>query len=331
MAEVQPVVSVIIATYNRASLLSRTLDALEQQEDVGPFEVIVVDDGSSDDTDAMLAGRRTCAAYTLRTYRQPANAGPAIARNRGWHAARSDHICFTDDDCRATPRWLANLLTAADATGAGIVQGRTDPDPEQQHAWGVLSRSITVPDETGFYHTCNILYRRDVLEKMSGFDETFRFAYGEDTDLAWRARSAGVTTAFAEDAKVHHEVWPSDALAYIRDMRRSEGLVHLVSKHPGVRAHAGAKVFWRPAHFAAGLVAIGALSITLRSRFRPGWLVLGIALMKYWQESRSDAQRRQAGAPLATWIRLSPITLVSDLYELFVMARASWRYRTLLL
>jgi GT2 family glycosyltransferase len=329
MAEAKPVVSVVIATYNRPDLLSRTLDALEEQDGVGPFEVIVVDDASTDETRQLLERRAPHFPVPLITMRQECNGGPAKARNRGWRSSRAPLVCFTDDDCRPSPKWLASLVAAASPT-IGLVQGRTEADPDQVHLWAPFTRAFPVMrEEYGFYETCNIAYRRDVLEQLGGFDESFRFAYGEDTDLAWRAKAAGVGTTFADDAVVFHEVAPSDWLTYTKAMRRSESLVLLVSKHPGVRALSGQKLFWRPVHFAGGLVAISAIAVAARSRFRPGWFVLGVALMKYWQASRSE--RREARASMATWVALSPLTLVSDLYELAIMARASVRYRTLLL
>jgi glycosyltransferase involved in cell wall biosynthesis len=180
-----PQASVVIATHNRRDRILRTLDALAGQVGAPPFEVIVVDDGSTDWTHAALTAR-TGDPYPLRAIRQEPNRGPAAARNAGWRAATAGVVCFTDDDCTPDPGWLAALTAASDH--ADISQGRTMPDPGQAGNRGPFSRTMTVPFEEGFYETCNIAYHRGLLERLGGFDESFRYPYGEDTDLAWRGR-----------------------------------------------------------------------------------------------------------------------------------------------
>jgi cellulose synthase/poly-beta-1,6-N-acetylglucosamine synthase-like glycosyltransferase len=239
-------------------------------------------------------------------------------------------VCFTDDDCRPVPGWLAALLARHEATGADLVQGRTEPDPEQLQRWGPFTRGIpVVPSENGFYETCNILYRREALELLGGFDEAFAVPYGEDCDLAWRAKNKGMSTAFAEDALVRHEVWHSDVRALFRSLDRSQGLVQVAKLHPHIRDYGGGKVFFRPVHFAAALLAGSCVGVALGRRWRPAWLLLGIGLMKYWHECRSARQHSQISQ--AMWFLSMPVTLLADLYELAVMAKASYRYRTLLL
>jgi GT2 family glycosyltransferase len=320
---------VVVATYNRAALLERLLDALAAQEGVARFEVIVVSDASTDATADVLAARAATFPVPLLTMRQERNAGPAAARNRGWRTARAPIIAFTDDDCRPSPRWLASLL-AASSPATALVQGRTLPDPDQLDRWGPFSRPFpTVVAEDGFYSTCNIAYRRDVLDALGGFDETFRFPCGEDTDLAWRARKAGYTTAFEGDALVHHEVWRSDWLNFMRSMRRSESLVLLVSIHPELRRHAGVKVFWRGVHLPVLLVVISALLVAVLPQVGPLWFMLGASSLKYWQEAKflqPNTRRSQA-----QWAVAMPLLMLADLEEVVVMAWGSLRYRALLL
>ena len=128
---------------------------------------------------------------------------------------------------------------------------------------------MRVEFEEGYYETCNIAYRRTLLERLDGFDETYRLPTGEDTDLAWRAKKTGARTAFAEDALVYHEVWPSRYLDHLRDMGRRGGIVHLFSKHPELRAHLRKKLFFRPLHQQA-VLALGGL-IALATRPTSDW------------------------------------------------------------
>ncbi len=89
----RPSISVVVATRNRAEMLLRLLDALAAQRGAPPFEVVVVDDGSTDDTWDRLTGRAEVeTAFTLVPLRQEVNAGPAVARNRGWLNRRSRRL-----------------------------------------------------------------------------------------------------------------------------------------------------------------------------------------------------------------------------------------------
>lgn len=319
-------VSVVVATHNRRDRLDRLVDALASQQEAPPFELVVVDDASTDGTPAAVEGRAEDLPFPVSVLRQDRNGGPAQARNRGWRAARGDIVCFTDDDCVPQATWLARLVGGMD--GADVAQGRTIPSPDQRANRGPFSRSMDVPFEQGFYETCNIAYRRDDLERLGGFDEAFRFPYGEDTDLAWRAREAGARTTFVADAVVHHDVWPSDYPAHLRDMRRREGIVLAFRKHPHLRQHLGKGLFFRPIHPPA-LVAAGAITVFAirpRSPARAA-AAAGAALWYAWvcRRFRPNPPRRRE------WLEVVPLALVADLYEIAVMARASARYRTLLL
>jgi GT2 family glycosyltransferase len=318
-------VSVVVATYNRQARLGRLLDSLGAQRNAPPFEVVVVDDGSTDGTGRVLEDRHP-PSFTLRVVRQQSNRGPAAARNAGWRAATGDVVCFTDDDCRPEPDWLGRLLAALE--GVDVAQGRTVPDPAEAGNRGPFSRTMHVPYEQGFYETCNIAYRRQWLHDLGGFDERFRFPQGEDTDLAWRARGAGARTAFAADAVVRHAVWPSDFTAHLRDMRRRDGLVLMYRKHPGLRRHFGRRVLFRQIHGPTIAAAGALLALSARRRSPACWFLATAAGGWYaWvcHLVRPGPPRRWQ------WPIVLPLAFVADVYEVAVMARASVRYRTLLL
>src|SRR5687767_8588263 len=101
------VISVVVATHQRRHLLPRLLGALDAQREVGPFEVIIVDDGSTDGTWEELVRLGVDARFPLRVERLENNCGPAVARNVGWRRAEGQLIAFTDDDCVPQPGWLA--------------------------------------------------------------------------------------------------------------------------------------------------------------------------------------------------------------------------------
>ena len=198
--------SVVIPTYNRARLLERTLSSLDAQEGVGaPVEVIVVDDGSDDDTATVVANHPNV------VYLRQENAGPAAARNRGWSTARGRIIAFTDDDTIPDPRWLCDLLRAftadpdLDAAGGSIrpltLSFLTRFVQAEQHA----SHGIGADGSIKYLVTANCAYRREVLAALGGFDEAFPAASGEDTDLTLRAQAAGYRMRLLGDALVLHD------------------------------------------------------------------------------------------------------------------------------
>src|SRR5205085_6868290 len=94
------------------------------------------------------------------------------ARNAGWRAARAPIVAFTDDDCVPQPGWLAAL--ASGMTDADVVQGRTVLDEAQRR--GPFSPHVEVGGPSWIFQTCNIAYRRSILEAIGGFDERFRYA-----------------------------------------------------------------------------------------------------------------------------------------------------------
>jgi GT2 family glycosyltransferase len=269
-------------------------------------------------TAAMLADRAGRDPFDLVVLRQPANGGPAKARNRGWRASRGQVVCFTDDDCVPQRDWLARLVAACD--GDTIAQGRTIPRPDQH--WGPFSLTVERRCEDGFYETCNIAYPRALLERTDGFDETFRFPYGEDTDLAWRVRATGAGTRFVDDALVHHEVWPFSWSRHVRDVRRREGLALLVAKHPDLRELFPGRWYQRATHPAAVVVAgaLAALAARPRSLVRAGAAAAAIgAYYRACRVNRRNPPRRR------DWPRVLPAMLATDLAEATVLGVASAR------
>ena len=318
-------VAVVVPTHERAGRLSRLVAALETQEMSQPFTVVIVDDGSRDETWDVLQELASSALVTLLPLRIEDGRGPAAARNLGWRATDADVVAFTDDDCVPTARWLRALTGAA--RDAGMAQGVTLPDPAQALMQGPFSRTLEVRSESGYYQTCNMAYRRDLLERLGGFDERFRHPTGEDTDLAWRAIEDGAGVEFVADAVVHHDVRPSSFLAHVRDTRRWEGVVLATRLHPRLRDRFHRRWFWKPSHPPAIAAAAGVLlAATTRSPWRR---LAGILLAAPYVRYRArvlplaDGPRRR--------LAVIPLALVADAAEVAVLASASVRYRTLLL
>jgi GT2 family glycosyltransferase len=201
------------------------------------------------------------------------------------------------------------------------------PDPAQQHLLGPFARTMEVRSETGYYQTCNVGYRRSVLEAVGGFDDDLRQA-GEDIELATRAIAAGATTRFCEEAVVHHDVRPSNFRAHLRGTRRWAGIVLAVRKQPALRQRLHHGVVWKQSHLPALAAAAGIVTM-LAARTARGRAIGATALAPYVRH-RLIVQPLPHTEP-AKRVPLLPEALVADLAEVAVLAAASARYRCVVL
>jgi glycosyltransferase involved in cell wall biosynthesis len=192
-----PRVSVVVPTRNRASLLPGLLEALERQR-FRDFEVIVVDDGSTDGTPDVLGAWEREGRAVIRLER---SAGSYAARNAGWKAARGEIVAFTDDDCFPQPAWLSGLLRALNDPSIAAAQGVTLAEPGEISPF---THQIDQQRPGPPYRTCNMAYRHSVLERLGGFEEMPWYA---DNILGLRARQLG-SVIFAPDAIVLHPPGP---------------------------------------------------------------------------------------------------------------------------
>lgn len=239
----QPAVTVIIPARDAGPTLRRTLAALRAQTLQAEFEVIVVDDGSRDQTPAIARQQ----GDFVRLISTGSSQGPGAARNLGVSQARSPVLAFTDADCFPAPGWLAQGLDRI--ADADLVQGRVAPDPTVPRT--PFDRSLVVAGDGGFYQTANLFVRRELFDAVGGFRDwvlqdgpvrrwsedrrrgrAARTPIGEDTLFAWTARRLGARSAFAPDALVHHAVVPGNLLDDVADRwhwaRDMPGLARLV-------------------------------------------------------------------------------------------------------
>jgi hypothetical protein len=247
-------------------------------------------------------------------------------------AAGGELLAFTDADCEPAPGWLAAGVRAL--KDADLVQGRTLPPPDAQ--MGPYDRFLAVTAEWGLYETANLFVRRELYDRVGGFEggqvevESFAVAgrsgvagarpFGEDVEFGWRARRAGARTAFCDEALVHHAVFARGAAEYIAERRRSRHFPQLVSRVPELReAFLWKRWFLSPrsAAFAAAAAGVGLAAI------RRSPLPLAAAL-PYAVELARD--QRDWGS----W-RVPVVNVAADAVQLAELARGSAEARTLVL
>jgi len=211
-------ISVIVPTLNRRDELRQCLNALASQTfPAAQFEVIVIDDGSTQNIESVVleVGQ---GSEQWRYFRQAAK-GPAAARNQGIRLARGSIVAMTDSDTLPEADWLTRLAEAFAAHPEAVgVEGKVYA--ENEGAFGILGEGPT-NKQGGVYLTCNCAYRRDVLLKVGGFDESFPFAAYEDTELAARAKAHG-PILWQPLAVVVHPERPLTAQAVLKKLRHWE-------------------------------------------------------------------------------------------------------------
>ncbi len=208
-------ISVIIATYNRKDELRELLQSLEDQtlpkED---FEIVVVDDGSSDGTQEWLQEYRRESSMQIHLVQQQ-NAGPATARNRGMREATADFFVFIDSDCIAPPAWLERIHHAVNAEKLDAFGGPDEAREDFPPLLKAISYSMTSFLSTGglrgktgvklakyYPRSFNMGVKKKIYEEIGGFSN---LRFGEDIEFSGRIINSGARVEFLEDAYVYHK------------------------------------------------------------------------------------------------------------------------------
>jgi GT2 family glycosyltransferase len=197
-----PLVSVVVCSYNGSRTLRETLTALGEV-DYPNYEVIVIDDGSTDATPAIAR------EFPVRLV-QSENRGLSHARNLGLREAQGEILVYIDDDAYPDPLWLRYLVHTFQSTQHAAVGGPNICPPADCETAQCVSHSPGGPNHVLLSDTvaehisgCNMAFRRDALLAIGGFDDRFRIA-GDDVDVCWRLHDRGDTIGFHPAAMVWH-------------------------------------------------------------------------------------------------------------------------------
>lgn len=328
-----PFVSVVVPTRDRAVLLPYLFQALSLQlYPHNRMELIVVDDGSLDETAALVLRWVRVLPFATRL-RVSGGQGAAAARNVGTAAAEGDVLAFTDSDCVPGPLWVRSGAAAC-SRGFELVCGPLRP-VSRPYGPGLRAAQVApIDSDRGSYPTANLFMARGAYAMAGGFDETFgihrwgQLQAGEDTDLAWRLRRHGARVCFSPNANVYHLATAINAWQLLMRPGALTVFPRLLVKIPELRR---SYLFWRL--FLSGrhlLFLIGITGLAMAALYR--WWPPALALLPW-----AFLVYRNAIAPLIRDRR--PLQAVAwagfltylELATLLVLLAASVRHRRVVL
>jgi glycosyltransferase involved in cell wall biosynthesis len=248
-----PEMSVVVPTHNRLLVLEEVLLALEAQVGAPPFEIVVIDDGSTDGTGDWLRARTSHAHRIPIRIHSQANAGPAAARNTGVAMAAGRWVAFLGDDTVPEPGWLAAHREAHRKRGEDphlAVIGYTGWHPRMsltpflryinehglQFGYALIKDRENVP--FNFFYTSNLSLSRDLL-LAEPFDLRFPHAAWEDIEVAYRMKRRGLRLVYAPSARVSHD-HPTDLARFaVRQEKAGYCAVIFYRLHPELGSFLG--------------------------------------------------------------------------------------------
>lgn len=210
----QKIVSIVIPAFNAGRSIPKAIQGcLDQDYPKENLEIIVVDDGSTDDT------RKIVQAYPV-IYIAQRNQGPAKARNTGWIQAKGDIICFIDSDCIPERNLISKLTENYTSDEIGAVGGSYGIANIQSLLADCIHREIVYRHSRMLQNvqalgSYNLSVRKSVLEEIGGFNEEYKMASGEDNDLSYRILKKHYLLIFDKDAIVFH-YHPDKLVKYLK-------------------------------------------------------------------------------------------------------------------
>jgi len=296
-----PNASIIVPVHNGERTLQRCLTAIFASEGIGEFELIVVDDGSTDATAAIASN------FPCKLIRFEHGRGPSFARNRGAEEARAARVMFVDSDVVVRPESLSLVFRALDDSPAAFAT--YDPEPLNKNFATLLYHTLSCRSlqDTGektsvFYSYCAAIWK-DLFFELGGFDTGFTRATFEDVELGRQLARRGLYVKHLRDAKVFHGVryeLPNLARAYFQ---KSYDLAQLLISHGSITfGDQGwtARKNWAVLASAWGTLIFGPLALWVHPRWAVAWgLAAASFLASTAQVYKSMARRRWFYYPLS--------------------------------
>ncbi len=284
-----PRVSILIPSYNRAKELERCLMSLFVLEyPLTCLEIVVVDDGSTDETPVML--RQLSARYPhLRVVTHQSRQGVGMSRNSGAAAARYELHAYIDSDCVATPQWLAQLVPAFQdqrlAAVGGMIRafdchsviGRYE-DVRSSLYMGARPQQVRPEGPLTYLPTANLLVRRSMWRHLGGFAA---LSQGEDVDFCRRLLETGATIHYLPDGVVYHDYRTNLATFLAIRAAYASAEAVLLQRHPHER-----RILLMPPEQATFMIAVMSAL----------WAIMGLVFSTFFRRG-GGGRRRGEGAP----------------------------------
>lgn len=237
-------VSVVIPTKNRSAQVAAAIERIESQTvPRDQYEVIVVDNDSSDDTRSVL--EQKAKTYSNLKFGMQETPGAAATRNVGIQLAKGELTLFIDDDVQAEPVLIqAHLERHRDVPNASVIGAVTIPWGDTKEPFLRYLRDHRIlnpytpskgPIDFSYYHTCNVSTPTSVLRKAGGFNESFRIYGMEDIELGYRLEVTGSPMIFAPEAKAVHYRFPTYLDFIDRCEQAGYSLGQLIQFHPELK------------------------------------------------------------------------------------------------
>jgi glycosyltransferase involved in cell wall biosynthesis len=227
-------ISVVVPTYKRPELMMNCLIALSKQDLArNDFEIIVVSDGPDDATRHMMHNMNHLVLPYVQYITLNANRGPASARNAGWRKANGELVAFTDDDCRPSQGWLSALWNAYEFNAADEIAFSGTvivPIPDMPTDYELNTSHLAHAD----FITANCACTKKALERINGFDERFRVAWREDSDLEFKLIENNISIIKIKEAVVVHPVRKAKWGVSIDEQRKTMFNALLYKKFPSL-------------------------------------------------------------------------------------------------
>lgn len=262
--------SIIVATYNRLEELQELIPSIDEQTyDHKNFELLIIDDGSTDETESYLSSHHP--DYEHRYFKQD-NKGPGAARNLGMSEAKGEYFLFVDSDCILPPEYLQAIDTSLeenhwDAFGGPDTYHESFTDVQKAINYSMTSFIGTggargsKKSVTKFYpRSFNMGISREVYEKIGGMND---LRHGQDMDLSARIYEAGFKVGFIPEAFVYHKRRSSLRKFFNQVHNWGVARVNLGSAHKGM---------FKPIHIVPSLLLLGTIAIPIMTIMNTAYL-----------------------------------------------------------
>lgn len=267
-----PQVTVAVPVKDRREQMLRCLESLLGQ-DHPSYEILVLDNESSDGTPEAVRERAAGAGVDVRVEVVPGTVGHV--RNRAGQLAWGEYLAFTDSDCVADPGWLTAAAAVLDADRSlGAVQGRTLPEEEIVDGWPATLR---VEGFSGRYESCNLVFRREAFLASDGFDEEIGH-FWEDTAAGYALRRAGWPCGYAPGALVFHDVTYPGFWWHVRRVQKNANLAPVLARYPEIRHDL---LVWRLFLQERDAKFVGAVAALALSRHHRAALLLALPYLHF--------------------------------------------------